>query len=136
MLGSSVSYYWLHQAEWTSNGEIVDLIVIIIRFLLMILRFAFTAVRAYKRKKIEEGLDLEIELSPVDIQKNSHNLKVTQDCEGVTDTEIDLANSREDLQEGPMLNDSYVDQTIVVNSQQPGPLDYETNPSYRSIGLI
>jgi hypothetical protein len=136
VLGSSISYYWLHEAEITAHGEIVDLVVIIIRFLLMILRFAFTAVRAYKRKKIEEGLDLEIQLSSVDVQKNYPNLKVTQDCEGVTDTEIDLANSREDLQEGPMLNDSYADQTLVVDSRQPGPQDFETNPSNRSIGLI
>jgi hypothetical protein len=71
VLGSSISYYWLHQAEYTIHGEIVDRGIIIIRFLLMILRFAFTAVRAYKRKKIEDGLDLKIELSPVDVPKKS-----------------------------------------------------------------
>lgn len=77
MLGSSVTYYWLHQAEYVVNGEIVDLVVIIIRFLLMILRFAFTAVRAYKRKKIEEGLDLQIEISSVINLKNSDNPKAS-----------------------------------------------------------
>jgi hypothetical protein len=79
VLGSSVTYYWLHQADYVANGEIVDLVVIIIRFTLMILRFLFTAIRAYKRKKIEEGLDLEIELSTVIAPENSDNPKANLD---------------------------------------------------------
>lgn len=44
----------------------------------MIMRFTFTTIRAYKRRKIEEGLDLEIEMAgnqdPENLKKSNRTI--------------------------------------------------------------